>query len=91
VEKLIEHPWIKYIYHKKGVLSSKQKLKMVNNLYSFSRLNAFQRGVMELISGLTENKDEIGQINAMFNLFDKDKSGDISLDEVKAGMTEIVG
>jgi len=46
---------------------------------------------MSLLTGVKANITEINDLNKMFDKFDDNNDGVLSLEELKVGMTEVIG
>jgi Ca2+-binding EF-hand superfamily protein len=46
---------------------------------------------MSLLSGIRSNIEEMVELNKMFDRFDENKDGVLSFEELKVGMTEVIG
>ena len=88
IAEMLEHSWIKNI---EGIdLTNKVKIDIGNNLLTFKKADAFQCGVMQMIVNLKSTSDELEELNVMFEKFDSNHDGVISMDELKVGMKEIM-
>jgi len=63
-------------------LNQENRVKFANNLTQFRQIDAFQAGIMSLISGLMTTQQELTNLDKMFKDMDKDNSGTLSLQEL---------
>ena len=85
---MLEHKWIKNIEEME--VSDKVKIDIGNNLLTFKKADAFQSGVMQMIVSLKSTSDELEELNMMFEKFDTNHDGEISFEELKVGMKNIM-
>lgn len=88
ISEMLEHKWIKDIEQME--VSEKVKIDIGNNILTFKKADAFQSGVMQMIVNLKSTSDELEELNIMFEKFDTNHDGVITIDELKTGMKEIM-
>ena len=89
VSELLEHNWIKSIPEKD--IQEKVKIDICANLNNFKKADVFQSGVMAIITNLMSTTQELDELDAMFIKFDTNNDGTLSPEEIKEGMTEVLG
>ena len=81
---LLEHPWILADLEK-----NQAPLEAVSrNLAQFEQASDFQRVVIILLSGLKMQTEELSQLQALFQKWDKDKDGTLTKEEIGAGLRD---
>ena len=67
------------------------QLDITANLASFRKANVFQAGVISFIANLQTSCEDLQDLNAMFLKLDKNNDGLLSTEELKEGMSDILG
>lgn len=83
VEELFEHPWICDNQDYNSSTNKTEQLTIAKNLTRYLECSELQRTVLNLISGLSTGKDEIEKLQKEFIKLDSDRSGTLSMQELK--------
>jgi serine/threonine protein kinase len=89
IAEILEHPWIKTIPERD--IAEKVKIDIVSNLNNFKKADVFQSGVMSIITNLMTTATELDELDQMFMNFDTNNDGTLSPEEIREGMTEVLG
>jgi calcium-dependent protein kinase len=89
IAEMLEHPWIKTIFERD--VNEKVKIDICANLNNFKKADVFQSGVMSIITNLMTTATELDELDRMFMKFDSNNDGTLSPEEIREGMTEVLG
>ena len=85
--EVIAHPWVK-----KMIVNSKDLIKNLNfdiqNFKLYKESNIFKKMIIVFIASRL-NQNDVKDLQKMFDFFDKDKDGQITLDEFEQGFNEL--
>lgn len=88
--ELLDHPWIVTMATQKAsIIDSNTQLEVANNLKVFKNATLFQSGIMSLIANLNSSSEDLEVLKKMFIKLDTDRSGTLTIDEIRKGMDEI--
>ena len=87
-DELLSHPWMEQA-SRATELDSDTQLDIANNLKVFKNATTFQSGILSLLANLNTSSSELDMLKKMFFKLDEDKSGTLTIDEIKRGMDQI--
>ena len=85
--ELLEMNWFKL--QRMETLSETQQLNISANVAAFRKTTTFQSGVCSIIANLQTKAEDLREVREMFIKFDTNNDGHLSLDELRAGFSEI--
>ena len=81
--QLLNHLWIQKHDKLKHQVYSPERAPISSNIQQFAACNAFQKQVISLMTIFIADKDQLAQLQEAFLEADVDKSGTISVEEMK--------
>ena len=85
--ELLEMNWFKL--QRMETLSETQQLNISANVAAFRKTTTFQSGVCSIIANLQTKAEDLREVREMFIKLDTNNDGHLSLDELRAGFSEI--
>ena len=89
-EQLLNHPWLAD-NTEESEIDKEVADEIINDLAAFRKQNRFQTGVVSLLSHMKVQASELVNLKSMFIRYDTSKDGFLSPDELRNGLSEVLG
>jgi len=90
MQEVLDHPWLDANTEAPQV-SAEVIADITKNLTIFHKQNIFQTGVVSFMQGMIAGEDELKDYKAMFLMLDKSQDGYLSKEELRGGMSRVLG
>ena len=87
VSELLDMNWFKL--QRMETLTETQQLNISANVAAFRKTTTFQSGVCSIIANLQTKAEDLREVREMFIKLDTNNDGHLTLDELRAGYSEI--
>ena len=89
VDELLAHRWIKALAPQNDDITNLESLQIARSLCSIDKRGTFQKGFINFLVGLKGQQADTDKFGKIFEKLDKDKTGYLSIDDIKAAVAEM--
>eukprot|EP00347_Sterkiella_histriomuscorum_P010571 403375769 len=89
-KQLLSHQWI-FKQVQTPDIKQQVQLDVAQNLKDFKNTTVFQGGILSFIVGLKASSEELEELKNLFLRLDTSRDGTLSIDEIQAGMQQMMG